>query len=146
MLTKMISKELIQLQVEVTDWEMAIRKSAQPLVDHGKITSGYVDGILQSFEENGPYFVLLPSVALPHARSEMGALQDAIGITVLKNAVESGSSENDPVKYFFTLSATSNTNHLNALAVLADLLEDKEFFDLLDTATNADQIMDYISK
>lgn len=37
----MIKEEFIQLEIEVTDWEDAIRQSAEPLLLSGKITSGY---------------------------------------------------------------------------------------------------------
>ncbi len=144
MLSNFVSVELIQLDIIAEDWHEAIVKSAKPLLDQGKIKNSYIEGIIKSVEENGPYFVLLPKVALPHARPENGALEDAIGITVLRESVEFGNKDNDPVKYLFTLSATTNENHLKALSVLAELFENQEFFNILDNANTSQEVHDYI--
>lgn len=144
MLSSLVKKEFIQIGKEASTWEEAIITSAQPLLKAGKITESYIRGIIDSTNESGPYFVLLPHVALPHARPEKGAIEDAIGITILNQAVEFGNQSNDPVKYIFTLSATTNDKHLNALTELAKLLEDEEFFKILDSATSVDEIYKYL--
>lgn len=146
MLNKLTDLSLIQLNVEATDWQDAIRKAAAPLVEHGKVKPSYVDGIIEGVIENGPYIVITTHVALPHARPEAGAIESAIGITTLNEPVVFGNKDNDPVKYLFTLSATDNTKHLGALADLAGLFEKKDFFELLDSAKNAQEIMDYLNK
>lgn len=144
MLTEILSESLIQLKVEATDREDAIRKAAYPLLKSNKVKSSYVDAIIQSINEAGPYFVLLPHIALPHARPEDGAIENAIGITTLKTPIKFGSSHNDPVKYIFTLSAINDGEHLQGLATLAELFEDKKFLNLLEQATLPNEIMDYI--
>lgn len=146
MLNKLTDLSLIQLGVEASDWQDAIRKSAQPLLINGKIKASYIDGIIEGVLENGPYIVITTHVALPHARPEAGALESAIGITTLAKPVVFGNKDNDPVKYLFTLSATDNSKHLNALADLAVLFEKQEFFDLLDSAKDPQEIMDYLNK
>ncbi len=144
MLVDLTSKELIQLNVQADDWMDAVRKAAKPLVDAGKITEAYIQAIIDSAKEAGPYFVITPHVALPHARPEAGVLESAIGITVLESPVEFGNEANDPVKYLFTLSATDNEKHLSGLADLAELLEDEAFFSCLDNAKEADDVVNYI--
>lgn len=146
MLTNLVSKELIQINVSADDWKSAIHLSAMPLLNHGKIKQSYIDGMIESVIESGPYFVLLPHVALSHTNYEKGALEDALGITVLNEAVPFGNIQNDPVKYIFTLSMTSSQKHIKALSVLAELFENVEFFKLLDEASNTDEIYDYIKK
>ena len=138
MLKDLTSENLIKLNIEATDWEDAVRKAAQPLLDAGKVKQSYVDDIIVGAKESGPYFVLAQHVALPHARPEAGALESAIGIATLKTPVEFGSEANDPVKYLFCLSARNNTEHLEALADLAERLEDENFFKMLDNATGAE--------
>lgn len=146
MLKDMTNEKLIKLDIQATDWEDAIRKAAQPLVDEGKAELSYVNDMIVGVKENGPYIVLTKHVALPHARPESGALESAIGIATLKTPIEFGNEANDPVKYLFCLSATDNSQHLNALAELAGMLEDQEFFNLLDCAKDAKEIMNYINK
>lgn len=103
MLKDLTSENLIKLNIEATEWEDAVRKAAQPLLDAGKVKQSYVDDIIVGAKESGPYFVLAQHVALPHARPEAGALESAIGIATLKTPVEFGSEANDPVKYFILL-------------------------------------------
>ena len=137
MLKDLTSENLIRLNIEATDWEDAVRKAAQPLLEAGKVKQSYIDDIIVGAKESGPYFVLAQHVALPHARPEAGALESAIGV---------GSEANDPVKYLFCLSARNNTEHLDALADLAERLEDQEFFKMLDQATDPKEVLDYLSK
>ena len=146
MLNKLTDASLIRLNIEADDWQSAIRKAAEPLVEHSKIKACYVDEIIKGVIETGPYIVITEHVALPHARPEAGALESAIGIATLKHPVKFGNKDNDPVKYLFTLSATDNSKHLNALADLAGLFEQQEFFDLLDKAKDPQEIMTYLNK
>ncbi len=146
MLKDLTSENLIRLNIEASDWEDAVRKAAQPLLEAGKVKQSYIDDIIVGAKESGPYFVLAQHVALPHARPEAGALESAIGVATLATPVEFGSEANDPVKYLFCLSARNNTEHLDALADLAERLEDQEFFKMLDQATDPKEVLDYLSK
>lgn len=146
MLKDLVNENLIELNIDAKDWQDAIIKAAQPLVINNKITSSYVDDIIAGVKNNGPYIVLTEHVALPHARPESGALESSIGIATLKNPVEFGNEANDPVKYLFTLSAKDSSQHLTALAELAELFEDNDFFNLLDSTNSAKEIINYINK
>lgn len=146
MLKDLLNEELILLNIDASDWEDAIRKAAQPLVDEKKVTESYVDDIIVGVKNNGPYIVLTEHVALPHARPESGALESAIGVATLKTPIEFGNEANDPVKYLFTLSAKDSSQHLSALSELAGLFEDKGFFNLLDNSNNPKEIIEYINK
>lgn len=146
MLKNLINEKLIRLHIEAVDWEDAIRKAAQPLIDEQKVKQSYVDDMITGVKENGPYIVLTKHVALPHARPESGALESAIGIATLKTPIAFGNEANDPVKYLFCLSAKNNMEHLNALAELAEMFEDEKFYELLEKAQNPKEIMDYINK
>lgn len=141
----MIIEEFIQLEIEVTDWEDAIRQSAEPLLLGGKITSGYNEKVIETTKELGPYIVIIKHVALPHARPVDGVERLGMSINVLKNPIEFGSKENDPVKYVFCLAATENNRHLNAMAELVCLLDDPQFYYLLDTSQDPNEIYDYLS-
>lgn len=146
MLRELTDSSLVKLGIQAADWQDAIRQAAQPLVDQSRIRESYVEDIIQGVQEYGPYIVLAKNVALPHARPEAGAMQDAIGIATLKTPVCFGNRDNDPVKYLFCLSATDNDRHLAGLAQLAELLDNREFLDMLDHARTPDQIMEYLDQ
>lgn len=144
MLSDLLDESLVLLDVEASDWEDAIRKAAQPLVDNKKVTPSYVDDIIKGVNELGPYIVITEHVALPHARPESGALESAVGIVTLKEPVEFGSADNDPVKYLFPLSAKDNDSHLGALQSLVELLSDPDFFAQLDSASMPKDVVDLV--
>lgn len=144
MLTDIISKELVKLNVEADNWEEAIRKSTEVLVTENKVLPSYIDAIIDSVHENGPYIVITEHVALPHARPSEGAKELAISISTLETPVNFGNKENDPVKYIFGLSALDNSTHLNAMSELVVLLEDENFYHVLDHAKNSEEIIEYI--
>lgn len=144
MLTDIIDESLIQLKVTAVSREDAVRKAALPLLKGNKITANYTEAIISALEEYGPYFVLAPHIAMPHARTEEGAIENALGITVLDEPIAFNSSSNDPVKYIFTLSALDSAQHLENLASLATLFDDKDFFTLLDETENVNEIIDYL--
>lgn len=146
MLKDLTDEKLIRLNIQADNWEDAVRKAAQPLLEENKVKESYIDDMITGAKESGPYFVLAEHVALPHARPEAGALESAIGIATLRTPVEFGSKANDPVKYLFCLSAKDNTAHLEALADLAEKLEDEGFLRMLDEAENAEEVMEYLSK
>lgn len=146
MLSELTSEALVNLNIEASDWQDAIRKAAQPLVKEKKIQPCYIDNIIRAVKEVGPYILITKHVALPHARPEEGALQSAIGIATLKTPIKFGNKDNDPVKYLFTLSAKDNDSHLSALADLAELLENKDFYDVLDKAQHPEEVINFIKK
>lgn len=146
MLKDLTNAGLIRLNIQAENWEDAVRKAAQPFLDQNKVRRSYVEDIISGAKESGPYFVIAKHVALPHARPEAGALDSAIGIATLKPPVAFGSEANDPVKYLFCLSAKDSAAHLDALADLAERLEDEEFFRMLDEAENAEEVIAYLKK
>lgn len=145
-LTDLISKNLVCLNLDAKDWEDAIRQSGAPLVVSGKVTQHYIDEIIRINKATAPYIVITKHVALPHTRPENGALECALGVATLKEPVVFGSAENDPVKYIFCLSALDNESHLPAMSQFLELINNEEFFRMLDHAENADEVMVYIEK
>ncbi len=144
LLSDLLDESLVLLNVEASDWEDAIRKAAQPLVDNNKVTPSYVDDIIKGVNDLGPYIVITEHVALPHARPESGALESAVGIVTLKDPIEFGSADNDPVKFLFPLSAKDNDSHLSALQSLVELLSDPDFFAQLESASTPKDVVDLV--
>ncbi len=144
MLSNIVNQNLIRLKVMANDWEDAIRKSASVLYENNIVTAQYIESMIKYAKESGPYIVITKHVALPHAKPEDGAKKTAIGICVLKQPIEFGNKDNDPVKYVFCLSAIDHESHLQAMAELLELLERDEFYDILNNAEDPEAIMKYI--
>lgn len=143
MLSDLLDEGFVQLGVEASDWEDAVTKATRPLLDAKKITPDYVEDIIAGVKDLGPYIVIAPHVALPHARPECGALESAVGVVTLKEPVEFGSA-NDPVRYLFPLSATDDDGHLGALQSLVEILSDADFFAQLDRAKTPVEVVELV--
>lgn len=146
MLIDFVEERLIRLNIEARDWKDAIKQAAQPLVDANKIEPRYIQAIIDNVLKSGPYIVITPHVALPHAHPDSGVIETSIGIATLKEPVVFGNEDNDPVKYLFCLSAKESNQHLEALVELANFLEDKRIYTVLDNAVDAKEVIDFIKK
>lgn len=116
----------IEVGVEASDWEDAIRKSARYLLEQGKIEPGYIDAMIDSVHRNGPYIVITNHVALAHARPECGVNELGVHYTVLKEGVPFGVESLDPVSLIITLAAVDDTSHLELMGELAVILMEPE--------------------
>ncbi|MDR2708408.1 MAG: PTS sugar transporter subunit IIA [Elusimicrobiota bacterium] len=115
--------ESIRIVESVTDWKEAIRESSKPLVEHGYVKPSYVDAMIESVEEFGFYVVLTDGVAMPHARSEKGAIKTAIAFMKLNKPVLFGDKE---VFLVLPLSAQDNETHMEYMIKMADFLDNPE--------------------
>lgn len=112
----------IKLDVACTDWRDAIRKSAEPLLSMGYVEQRYVEAMIASVERFGPYDVLAPGFAVPHASPENGAIKMGMSLIRLKEPVPFGGSGEEPVEFVCTLSAVDRKTHLKAFANLLDII------------------------
>lgn len=145
MLKNWLHKNTITVCEEVENWQDAILLSAKPLLESNAITQQYISAIFQNYEKLGPYFVLAPNIAMPHARPEEGVNQQALSLLLVKNGVIFHSEDNDPVYLIILLSATDSHSHLAMIAKLMSLLIDDDAIERIIAATSADEIETIIS-
>ncbi|WP_195493161.1 BglG family transcription antiterminator [Enterococcus gallinarum] len=142
-LIDMLNPQYILTNIKVRSWEEAFYLAATPLIKDQVISRGYIDTIIQNVRKEGPFFIIMDQVALPHARPEEGALKLGLGITVLQEPVIINKKAS--IKYIFTLSAIDHSKHLSAIAELVALLEQESFFNLLEQEADPQQIFDWIA-
>ncbi|MFT8889780.1 MAG: PTS sugar transporter subunit IIA [Ethanoligenens sp.] len=131
----------IQLNIEAADRQSAVRKAAQPLVDTGNITTGYVDEMLDAMEKLGPYFVIAPGLALAHARPSENVKQTGFSIATFQTPIKFGSAENDPVDIVIVLASIDSSNHLEMLQKIVGFLnEEKNIAMLREAASMEDAV------
>lgn len=114
-LADLITPDRMVLNHEAADWREAIATAAQPLVDQQAIEPDYVDAMIASVEEFGPYMVLVPHVALAHAKPGGLVHEQCFSILTLKEPVAFHHPDNDPVQVVFCLGAPDKSSHLGAL-------------------------------
>lgn len=121
-------------------WEEAIKISCMKLIEHKFITTEYAEEIVKSINNFGPYIVILPQVAIPHADSRAsGVLGTGISFTKFQNEItfyDEELKEEKKARLFFTLAAKNSEEHLENIVKLTDLLQDQSIIDdLLKTNT-----------
>ena len=109
--------------VHAADWRAAVRAAGVDLVHAGAVGRAYVDEMVRQIEDAGPYCVVAPGVAVPHAKASAVVRRDALAIVVLDEPVAFGHAHHDPVRVVLGLAATSPRGHLRILAELATELD-----------------------
>lgn len=139
-LTELIPPERITFEVEVADWQQAIRYTGKLFLQAGMIEPRYIDAMIRTAEELGPYIVIAPHIALPHAGPEEGALETGLCLVKLKPPIPFGHEDHDPVELMFGLVAVDKEIHVRALQILAELLSTKRFVEALREAESIDAV------
>jgi PTS system ascorbate-specific IIA component len=109
--------------VAAADWRAAVRAAAGLLVREGAAEAGYPDRCVATVEEQGPYIVLAPGLALAHARPEDGALSVGVAAATLAEPVAFGHPVNDPVDVVLAFCTPDAAAHTATLAALARALQ-----------------------
>ncbi len=146
MLKELLSTDVIRIHESADDWQNAIELACEPLIANGSIDSSYVQAIFRSHAEMGPYYVVGPGIAMPHARPEDGVNRLALGLTVIRDGVNFDADENDPVRLLVTLAATDSSSHVNAIAQLAELFMNEKHVQQICEATDVATIRNIIEK
>lgn len=121
---KNVLVENIQTKECVSDWKEAIRVAAMPLLHKGDINGNYVEAMIQNVIEHGPYIVIMPDVAMPHARVEEGSYTTATSILKLCNGVMF--PQEKEVHLIIVLSAKDSGAHMQLLSDMVDVFMDEE--------------------
>jgi mannitol operon transcriptional antiterminator len=127
------------------DWENAIKLCAQPLVEAGNITNGYVDAMIKNVKENGPYINIGTEIALAHARPSQGVKKLGMSLLLLDHDINLVDEEHK-IRLIIVLAASDSTSHLNALSELAKILGDKDEVAKILAAKEVKDIVEIIKK
>ena len=141
MLTDILTKDVVRLDVEgLTTPEEVIHFSGQLLVNSGKVKETYIVKMEEAFHDLGPYMVMAPGIAMPHARPSGDVSEPCISFIRLKDPVSFHHPFSDPVKLVFTLGGVENDSHLALLQELGRFLEDDKVRERLLTITSYEEL------
>jgi mannitol/fructose-specific phosphotransferase system IIA component (Ntr-type) len=145
-LSDLLTEETILLQASARDWREAIRLGGELLVHSGAVTPDYLDAMIRFTEELGPYIVIAPGLAIPHARPEEGVLKLGFSLVTLKTPVEFGIEYNDPVDVLFCMAAPDNEAHIEALRQVATLCCNEGHFCRIREATRPEEVLEVVAE
>lgn len=141
-LRELLRPELVKVNESVQDWEGAIRAAGKLMVADGAVEPRFVDAMIRVAKEFGPYIVVAPGIALPHARPEDGVIRASIAVVQLAAPINFGNKDNDPVFLVVALAAVDNQQHIQGLAELAGVLGNSENVQALKNCTTEKELLD----
>ena len=101
--------------------------------------------MIDAVNEFGPYIVIAPHLAIPHAAARENVLKNDMVIAVFKEPINFG-TENDPVHLMIGLCALEPGSHLEQLTMLADILEDENVWKDFVACDTIEQLYDFVNK
>ena len=137
-----LTKDLVKFEDSFSSWEEAIRVSSEELVKQNYIEETYVDAMIQSVKEYGPYIVIAPNIAMPHARPEAGSNKVGFSIMVCKEPVAFSEKPEHHARLFVTLSCVSADTHLQMIQALVGILGEQEQVDRIFSAKTKEELLE----
>ena len=138
MLKDILTDNHILIQEHVDNWQEAIERVAKPLLKENIVESSYVDAMVRAVEEYGAYIVIGKHLALAHARPEDGVNKLGVSVATIRQPVDFGNEEMDPVKIIFCLAAVDSYSHLTIMKELIELINDETKLTRLIESPNVD--------
>ncbi|WP_312315591.1 PTS mannitol transporter subunit IIA [Atlantibacter sp.] len=135
----------ISIKSSATNWQEAIDFSMSSLLANHYVNTNYIQAIKDLTITIGPYYILAPGVAMPHARPECGALKTGMSLTLLKQEVKFA-EDDEGIKLIIGLSAANSDSHIGAIQALSELLSEEETLTALLAAKSEKQLADIIAR
>ena len=139
---EILSASQVAVKVNVTKWEDAVRVAGRLLVDCGFAEERYIEGMLSLTRELGPYIVLAPGIAIPHARPEEGAIKVGFAVLTLDPPINFGNEYNDPVHLVIGFCSPGANAHVELLTRIAHILGTDNFLEKCKAAKTPAELAD----
>lgn len=146
MLETWLNDNTLHVEETVKDWPQALELCARPLLAAGVITPDYLTAIAAQHHQLGPYYVLAPGLAMPHARPEEGATGMGLSLLKVNGGVNFGSEDFDPVRVIVMLAAPDKNSHIDMISSLAELFSSEDDMEQLQQATTVEEIKKIIQR
>lgn len=121
----MLNKKQISLGEIAKDWEEAVRKAGNLLLNNNCVEESYVEDMIQYIKNYGSYMVMGRNIAFPHAKTDNNVNKTAFSIITLKNSVLF--PEDIPVKTIIAFSSKDTKEHLDSFLEIVEEIEKPEF-------------------
>ncbi|QIM61897.1 PTS ascorbate-specific transporter subunit IIA [Pasteurellaceae bacterium Orientalotternb1] len=131
----LIENNSILLNQTAANWEAAIKLGTDLLEKAGTIEPRYYENIVSKIKEMGPYIILAPGLAMPHARPEEGVIKTSFALVTFAEPVYFD-GEDEPVHVMLTLAGSDSDQHMQGLMEITQVLDDPDS----DTGVDLDKI------
>lgn len=143
-LKKLLKKENVKFIDEAENWKEAIFQSGDLLVSNKKVTSEYVEEMIELVEKHGPYIVLEEGIAMPHAGISENVLETGISLLVVNEKVSLPEGRNANI--FLSFAAKNKNDNIDIMNDLFELITKYEFIDKVSKMKNYSQLETYLEE
>ena len=143
-LKKLLKKENVKFIDKAENWKEAIFQSGDLLVSNKKVTSEYVQEMIELVEKHGPYIVLEEGIAMPHAGISENVLETGISLLVVKEKVALPEGRNANI--FLSFAAKNKNDNIDIMNDLFELITKYEFIDKVSKMKNYSQLETYLEE
>lgn len=130
-LKEIVTEQNILLNYNAANWQDAVKAAGDLLYQNGSVKRDYSSRMIEKVKEIGPYIVILPGIALPHAGYEDGGMKTDMSFVTLKSPVPFGREEYDPVRLVIALAVSEKFDHIDALSELTEVLQNHHNYEAL---------------
>ena len=145
MLRELLTHETIRFAKETENWESAISLCGAPLIEKGYISEGYVTACIDAVRNLGPYIVIVPLVAMPHAQAPEHVNQLSMSYLKLGTPVDVLDNSERSAQVFIMLAAEDKTKHMSAMAALGNILGDETNLERMICAESVEDVLNIIN-
>jgi mannitol/fructose-specific phosphotransferase system IIA component (Ntr-type) len=138
---RLLTKDTVEMNVQASTWQEAVRSVGSILVRSGAAEERYIDAMINLTSELGPYIVITPGIAIPHARPEEGAITVGFAAVKLKEPVNFGNEANDPVYLVLGFCTPNSKAHIESLTKIATALEAENVLEDIKSAIDVNDIL-----
>ncbi|MGL4653204.1 BglG family transcription antiterminator [Cetobacterium sp.] len=121
----MLNKKQISLGEIAKDWEEAVRKAGNLLLESDCVDESYIEDMIKCIKNYGSYMVMGKNIAFPHAKTDNNVNKTAFSIVTLKNSVLFPGEI--PVRTIIAFSSKDNKEHLDSFLEIVDEIEKPGF-------------------
>ncbi|GAB6137946.1 PTS sugar transporter subunit IIA [Halanaerobaculum tunisiense] len=146
MLLDLLSEKRISTKVKAEDWYDVGREVGQILLKDNLVEDRYIEAMIKSVEDNGPYIVMGEGVAIFHARPDDGVKKTGMSLITLDSPVKFGHENNDPVKIAFAFGSIDDEKHVAAMSQLMTILMEDDSVNKIYEKDTSSEVFAYIKQ
>ena len=122
---ELFSEQYVQyIDQEHVSWQNMIQMAGQPLLDDGLIAQEYVDEIITTCAEKGPYMNIGPNIVLAHARPLPSTKKAVMALLLSKQPAALLDDPAHTARLWIFLATPDDRSHIELIQKLATLLMD----------------------
>lgn len=139
---ELFSEQYVQyIDQEHVSWQNMIQMAGQTLLDDGLIAQEYVDEIITTCTEKGPYMNIGPNIVLAHARPLPSTKKAVMALLLSKQPAALLDDPAHTARLWIFLATPDNRSHIELIQKLATLLMDADRVQRVLAANSQEELL-----